>query len=343
MVPPWYSFSSTMIPILLHAHTRALTKVIYNTDGDLLFSASKDNTPSVWYSHNGERLGTLKGHSGAVWTLAVSTDSRTLLSGSADNSCRVWDVETGRERRCFETKTAVRGVCFKEEIGGGGVVQTGDLIALITDATMGHKSSVKIYDCRQDEPVSSVEWTVEKAKPTVIAWCENLIITGHEDGRLVKWDSAKDNDPIILVENKQAHSEVIRDLQWSRDRTYFITASRDCSAKIFDVEELKAKKCYKTERPVNAASISPLRHEVIVAGGQEALQVTTTGSRAGQFEARFFDQLLEKEVGRVKGHFGPINTLAYHPTGRGYASGGEDGYVRMHVFDADYFDFKPLA
>lgn len=334
-----------MIPILLHAHTRALTKIIYNADGDLLFSASKDNTPSIWYSHNGERLGTLKGHSGAVWTLAVSTDSRTLLSGSADNSCRVWDVETGRERRCFETRTAVRGVCFKEEAGGSGaVVRTGDLIALITDATMGHKSSVKIYDCRQDEPVSSVEWTVEKAKPTVISWYDNLIITGHEDGRLVKWDSAKDNNaPSILVENKQAHSEVIRDLQWSRDRTYFITASRDCSAKIFDVEGLKAKKCYKTERPVNAASISPLRHEVIVAGGQEALQVTTTGSRAGQFEARFFDQLLEREIGRVKGHFGPINTLTYHPTGRGYASGGEDGYVRMHVFDADYFDFKTLA
>ena len=41
----------------------------------------------------------------------------------------------------------------------------------------------------------------------------------------------------------------------------------------------------------------------------------------------------------MRGHFGPINTLAYAPDGRGYASGAEDGYVRLHTFDADYYDF----
>jgi hypothetical protein len=28
------------------------------------------------------------------------------------------------------------------------------------------------------------------------------------------------------------------------------------------------------------------------------------------------------------------------PTGRSYASGAEDGYVRLHVFDQDYLDMK---
>lgn len=27
---------------------------------------------------------------------------------------------------------------------------------------------------------------------------------------------------------------------------------------------------------------------------------------------------------------GPINTLAVHPQGKGYASGAEDGFVRVH-------------
>jgi len=27
---------------------------------------------------------------------------------------------------------------------------------------------------------------------------------------------------------------------------------------------------------------------------------------------------------------GPINTLAVHPTGKAYASGAEDGFVRVH-------------
>jgi len=34
-----------------------------------------------------------------------------------------------------------------------------------------------------------------------------------------------------------------------------------------------------------------------------------------------------------------VDTVAVDPTGKGYASGGEDGYVRVHQFDKGYFDF----
>lgn len=54
-------------------------------------------------------------------------------------------------------------------------------------------------------------------------------------------------------------------------------------------------------------------------------------------QARFFHMIFREEFGRVAGHFGPINTLAFAPDGRSYVSGGEDGYVRMHFFDDDYF------
>ena len=38
------------------------------------------------------------------------------------------------------------------------------------------------------------------------------------------------------------------------------------------------------------------------------MNVTTTSLRQGKFETRFWHKLFEEEVGRVKGHFGPINT-----------------------------------
>ena len=57
---------------MLHGHERAITQIMYNSVGDLLFSVAKDNRPTVWYSVNGERLGTYNGHNGAVWCIDVN-------------------------------------------------------------------------------------------------------------------------------------------------------------------------------------------------------------------------------------------------------------------------------
>ena len=99
-------------------------------------------------------------------------------------------------------------------------------------------------------------------------------------------------------------------------------------------------KTYSTERPVNSAAISPLFDHVVLGGGQEAMEVTTTASESGKFESRFFHLIFEEEFARLKGHFGPIQSLAFHPDGKSYASGGEDGYVRIQSFDESYFNFK---
>ncbi len=132
-----------MKPILLKGHTRALTKIKYNSDGDLLFSVSKDNKPNVWFSSNGERLGTFDGHNGTVWALDVSNDSKYLLTGSADNTMRMWSVETGRELYQWETLSAVRAVAFAE--GGRKAL-------FVTDATMGQTSTVHIVPIDLEHP-----------------------------------------------------------------------------------------------------------------------------------------------------------------------------------------------
>lgn len=137
-----------MRPILLNGHTRALTTVKYNYDGDLIFSVSKDSVPCVWYSSNGERLGTFEGHNGTVWTLDISRDSTRLLTGSADNSMILWNVNGGQQLFKWETQTAVRAVAFA----------SGDKLALfVTDATMGQKSTIHIVEIAEDSSKRNFE------------------------------------------------------------------------------------------------------------------------------------------------------------------------------------------
>lgn len=66
---------------MLKGHERAITCVVYNNDGDLVFTAAKDQIPTLWYAKTGERIGTYQGHQGAVWDLAVSCKSSSAFRG----------------------------------------------------------------------------------------------------------------------------------------------------------------------------------------------------------------------------------------------------------------------
>jgi translation initiation factor 3 subunit I len=80
--------------------------------------------------------------------------------------------------------------------------------------------------------------------------------------------------------------------------------------------------------------------QILLGGGQDASSVTTTSAKAGGFESRFFHKIYAEEFGNVRGHFGPINSVAFHPDGRSFTTGGEDGYVRIHHLGEDYTSNK---
>jgi len=324
-----------MRPILLQGHERSLTQIKYTKDGDILFSTAKDHVVCAWFSANGERLGTYHGHQGALWTVDVDPSTTLLATGAADNTIRLWNVQTGKCLKTWEFPTAIKRVEFSED---------GTQLVAVTEHRMGFLGTIVVLDIVVDvnaeqaaEPRLKI--TCEGSKATVAGWSylSQYIIAGHENGSISQYDGKTGE----LLQNVQVHEEglLITDLQWAPDRTYFITASKDKTAKILAANNLKILKSYSADTPLNTAAITPKKDFVILGGGQAAMDVTTTSSRQGKFEARFYHRIFEDEIGRVKGHFGPLNTIAVHPRGQGYASGGEDGYVRVHHFDKPYFDF----
>lgn len=50
-----------MQPIVLKGHGRPITKVVFNRDGDLIFSSSKDTNLCIWRSDTGEQVGFIPG------------------------------------------------------------------------------------------------------------------------------------------------------------------------------------------------------------------------------------------------------------------------------------------
>ena len=330
------STESKMRPTLLQGHERSLNQIKYNRDGDLLFSVAKDKILCAWYTSNGERLGTYQGHQGAIWTVDCSPNTQLIASGAADNTLKLWDIHTGECVKTWELPTAVKRVEFSED---------GNQVLGVTEKRSGHQGSIVVYDVRYGEDLhdQSEEYNLRiecpESKATVAGWSfmDKYIIACHEDGTVSQFD-AKTGESLMNIEVHE-YDTTINDLQFSADRTYFITAGKDKTAKLVRTRDLEVLKSYPADTPLNTAAITPKKDYVILGGGQAAMEVTTTSTRSGKFEARFYHKIFEDEIGRVRGHFGPLNSIAVHPLGNGYASGGEDGYVRMHTFDKAYFDF----
>ena len=351
----------------------------------MLFSSAKDGSPSVWFSHNGERIGSYDGHNGTVWCIDVRYDSTLLISGSADNSCSkckarhtstpigtpvyrcpvppnsptawprpvhasspflpmspapappkvLWDVKSGDMISQLETKSAVRSCGFS---------YSGKSFFFSTDKAMGQLSELRIFSLadvnkpggNSAQPYLTIPSHDSKVTAAIWGPLDETIITGHENGDLCKWD-AKTGD---LLKKDRHHRAKIEDIQMYPDQSVFITACRDQHAMIFNADDFEVLKDFKTERPVNSAAMSPLRDHVVLGGGQDAMSVTTSSAKVGKFDAAFYHKIYGDEIGRVKGHFGPINSLQINPNGRQYCSGGEDGYIRMHNFDDSYFEFE---
>ncbi|AET40336.1 translation initiation factor eIF3 subunit i Ecym_5599 [Eremothecium cymbalariae DBVPG len=329
-----------MRPIMMMGHERSITQVKYNREGDLIFSCGKDAVASVWYSVNGERLGTLEdGHMGILWSIDVDDFTEYAVTGGGDAGVVIWRVKDGSKVHKWELRSPVLRVEFSPN---------GDKLLAVCADLMGHVGSICIIDIARDsankiigydeEPTVEI-CTIEGTAPVQVAsWSYDgkYIVAGHRDGNITKYDGRTGQ----LLQSQKLHKQLITDIQLSLDRTYFITTSRDCYANLVDVETFEVLKSYETDCPLNSGCITPLKDFIIVGGGQDAREVTTTSAREGKFEAKFFHKLFQTEIGRIDDHFGPINCIAVSPQGTSYVSGGEDGFIRLHHFDKNYFDFK---
>lgn len=140
-------------------HERSLTQIKFNAEGDLLFSCSKDHVINVWFTTNGERLGTYDGNNGTVWTVDVDCESelahsglwmlkhrrpatsKFMVSGAADNTLRLWAVESGKCLFTWEFPTAVKRVAFSRD---------DSQVVCITEQRMGHQCAIRVFNINKD-------------------------------------------------------------------------------------------------------------------------------------------------------------------------------------------------
>jgi translation initiation factor 3 subunit I len=334
-----------MKPIVLQGHSRPIRDIKFNKLGDLLFTGSADRLLALWGTQTGDRIGTFT-QNAAVSNFCVTKDSRILISGDTTGTIYLWDVYSGKKIREFEgdPSLSIRNIDLSY----------GDekVSFVISGRSKTSKSYVETYKLFDLLTVSDTE-SLKKCMESVIQSTESKFTLSkfsdvnkrmymtREDGCLDIYDC---NEKKVIL-SKKFHDDVILDFDISPRQEVIITASRDGKSNIIDCENFEVINTFlptKPTRNLNACKISPFfflkdedlnnnkKFHVIIAGGQESKDVTTTHTSAGGFEVMFYNIMYKDEIGSVSGHFGPINSLAFSGDGKCFASGGEDSTIRLY-------------
>jgi len=321
-----------MIPLAFHGHNKPVTALRFNDDGDLLFTGSKDGSVCVYRTDDGERIGTYKGHR-SILDIGLNHASTLMLTAGMDFKTNLWEVETGKCLDTIEAESIVRCAAFAHD---------DSMFFTVNDPMREMKSSLRFYNLPgvlhhgQSSPAKynpfSVYSTSEKIMSAVWGPTNDHVFFGSDDGSVCQFDVETQQE----VRSGIPHNKEVRRVNFDKTYHTLITASADKTACLLDMRTLNTIQTYTADMPVNDASISPIGDHVLLAGGTEAVDVTTTGG-SDKFGARFYHKVYGDFLGQIYCHFGTIHRVAFLPNGKGFATGAEDGFAKLHMFEPSYF------
>lgn len=289
------------VPLVCHGHSRPVVDLFYSPitpDGFFLISASKDSNPMLRNGETGDWIGTFEGHKGAVWSCCLDRNALFAATASADFSAKIWDAITGDVKHSFDHKHIVRACAFSE-----------DTHRLLTG---GMEKILRIYDLnRPDAPPREVDKSPGSVRTVAWLHSDQTILSSCTDmGGVRLWD-VRSGQIVRTLETKSS----VTSAEVSQDGRY-ITTCDGTSVKFWDANHFGLVKSYDMPCMVESASLEPKYGNKFVAGGEDMW-------------VRVFDFHTGQEIACNKGHHGPVHCVRFAPGGESYASGSEDGTIRI--------------
>jgi serine-threonine kinase receptor-associated protein len=200
-------------------------------------------------------------------------------------------------------------------------------------ATAGHEGILRIFDLTNEPnkqpPMQIVMDANTKINIGKCNWLsDTVLLTGCADGVVRFWDITGPTAPTAPANTLQTSDGAeIRDMEVTRNvgalGRDILTVAAGQKVYFFDLKDHSLVHVYKM--PIHflhegGASLHP-SGKTFVAGGSDLW-------------VRVFDFDTGKELECLKGHHGPVRCLRYSPDGKTYASGSEDGTIRLWKTEA---------
>ena len=280
----------------------------------------------------GDWIGTFIGHKGAVWSSRLSNDATLATTGSADFTAKVWDPQTGECLTTIEHNHIVKAVAFPLQpnptcVATGGLekkLRVFDLTRITGSSQQTSANGVKVPIKATGADSIEVGQGAHTGAIKSVNWMSDyqIIVTASEDSTLRWWDLRTPQQPIRTFQTPKP----ILSCELNTYQPYASTTL--VSPGMLSVAA--GPNCYFFDggKPGTLIDEMSFDHEVAsVAINTQTGRVVTGGVK--ETWARVWDLASKTELEIQKGHHGPIWTISFSPDGKVYATGSEDGTVKL--------------
>ncbi|KAF8248174.1 WD40 repeat-like protein [Wilcoxina mikolae CBS 423.85] len=290
-----------VVPLTCHGHSRPVVHLHFSPmlgdDEYYLISACKDNNPMLRDGITGDWIGTFLGHKGAVWQARLSTDAALAVTASADFSAKIWDTFSGECLQTLQHNHIVRSVTFSPNP--------------THVATGGAEKKLRIFDLTRPETPLEVGPQVHTGTIKSIVWSDpNTLVSASDDKKLRWWD-VRSRESVYEF----AVSELIGSCELSPEGN-LISATAGKSVYFFEVASRRLIKSMTTAYEVSSVALHQATRKFITGGSSDTW-------------VRVYDYDTEQELEVYKGHHGSIWSVSFSPDGKLYATGSEDGTIKL--------------
>jgi len=291
------------MPLTCSGHTRPVVDLSFSpvtSEGIFLISACKDGNPMLRNGQTGDWIGTFLGHKGAVWSACLNSTATKAVTGSADFSAKLWDARSGDEISTYTHNHIVRAVAFSNDEH---MIVTG-----------GHEKKIRIFNVEKKSDPTILEGHTGVIKSIVLD-PQNTIFSSGEDKEIKIWDLRTKNQV-----QKCSLDDPVASMELTLDGKYLISNSGK-KITFWELSTLQKFKEYTVGYDVDSTSLHPTEHKFVSGGSDFHIHVY-------EFDERSED-IAPKELETHKGHHGPVHCIRFSPDGELYASGSEDGTIRL--------------
>jgi WD40 repeat protein len=269
----------------------AISSAAFSPDGTYLATGSQDGMIQLWNPATQAAMDSFQSGSNRVDTLDMTNE--LLAAGGQDNLIRLWDLRTNNQETMQAGTGAIRSVTFNPR---------GSILAAGSD-----DGNIYLWDVASRQLFATYQGHTGYVTSVAFNWDGTLLASGSEDDTIRLWKFPYGTEVGVL----RGHTGNITSVAFNPDGTVLASSGADQTIRLWDLTS-QTQVATLAGHTENINSIVFNYDGTVLASASSGIEDNTI--RLWDVQSR--QQILQLDPG------GPVNTVAFSPTGLLLAAGG---------------------